>query len=313
MNVPAIPDFSPAQLTTIRQTVAKEANDTEFDLFMSMAKQYGLDPFRKQLHLIIYNKDKPEKRSHAIFPSRDGFRVIAARQGDYRPASKPADFEYSDDLKGPANPKGIILCRVTLHKKDPQSGEWFDVMGEAYWDEFVQLREEWAYNQEAGKRQPTGKFEPNGNWKTMPNLMIQKCAEGQALRAGWPDAFGGLYHEEELRNPNLATMKDITPSETVNEEAKHRRGNLLGDKAVMMVFDPSGVLERVPMGSAIDRCVEYIESNEPEEVLRWSEQNREAFRELWADNPNDALEMKAKMEAKVQPVIDAMQTQEADA
>ena len=290
-----LPDFSAAQLTTIKNTVAKDTNDLEFDLFMNAAKSYGLDPFRKQISAIVFNKDNPQRRQMAIIVGRDGLRAIAARCGDYRPAQGPAQITYDEAAKDTTNPKGIVSVGVTLYKQD-NKGEWHPVYGEAYWDEFAPIKDEWAWDAEAQKRQPTGKKAVDGNWSKMPIVMLTKCAEGQALRAGWPDQFGNLYAEEEMQ---AHTAKDITPTEEIRQEAAHRRQNALGARAILMAMDETtGQLERVPIGSMADRCAEFIDANDAETVYRWSIRNREPLREFWADQPNDALEIKRLIEKK---------------
>lgn len=290
-----LPDFTPAQLTTIKNTVAKDTNPLEFDLFMNAARSYGLDPFRKQISAIVFNKDNAQKRQMAIIVGRDGLRAIAARCGDYRPASKKPDVVYDKDLVSPQNPKGIVSVSVELWKQD-KGGDWFPVYGEAYWDEFAPLKEIWEYDQEAQKKQPSGKFYPvDGNWKKMPIVMLTKCAEGQALRAGWPDQFGNLYAEEEMQ---AHTVKDITPSQEIEQEAAHRRENAIGGRGLMMNMDGSGALQRLPMGEVADRCFEFIRENDAETVYKWSIQNREPLREFWSASPNDALEVKKQIETK---------------
>jgi len=293
-----LPDFTPAQLTTIKNTVAKDTNALEFDLFMNAARSYGLDPFRKQISAIVFSKNDPRKRQMAIIVGRDGLRSIAARCGDYRPASGPAQIVYDEAAKSSVNPKGIVSVGVTLFKQDNR-GEWHPVYGEAFWDEFAPIKDEWAYDQEAGQRKPTGKQTVDGNWSKMPIVMLTKCAEGQALRAGWPDQFGNLYAEEEMQ---AHTTKDITPSDEIAREAAHRRENAIGGKGIMMVMDQSGVMERIKIGEVADRCAEFIKNNDPEEVYRWSIQNREPLREFWTAEPNDALEVKKAIEAKTSAV-----------
>lgn len=289
-----IPDFTAAQLTTIKNTVAKDTNNLEFDLFMNAARSYGLDPFRKQISAIVFNKDNPQKRQMAIIVGRDGLRSIAARCGDYRPATGPATITYDKDAESPSNPKGIVSVGVTLFKQD-NKGEWHPVYGEAYWDEFAPVKDEWDWDQEAGKRLPTGKKAVDGNWAKMPIVMLTKCAEGQALRAGWPDQFGNLYAEEEMQ---AHTQKDITPSQEIEREAAHKRLNAIGSKGILMNMDNSGMLQRVPIGEVVDRCLEFIRSNDAETVWKWSAQNREPLKEFWAEAPNDALEVKKHIEAK---------------
>lgn len=289
-----LPDFTASQLTTIKNTVAKDTNALEFDLFMNAARSYGLDPFRKQISAIVFNKDKSDKRQMAIIVGRDGLRSIAARCGDYRPASGPAQIAYDESAKSKTNPKGIVSVGVTLYKQDNKGG-WHPVYGEAFWDEFAPIKDEWAWDDHERKRKPTGEQTVDGNWAKMPIVMLTKCAEGQALRAGWPDQFGNLYAEEEMR---AHTMKDVTPSEAIEQEAAHKRENAIGGRGLMMNMDGTGALQRIAIGEVADRCLEFIRQSAPETVYKWSIQNREPLREFWAVSPNDALEVKKHIEQK---------------
>lgn len=291
----ALISFTTPQLAIIKSTVAKDATPEEFNLFLQACSAYGLDPFRKQIFLIIYNKDKPDKRKHAIIPSRDGFRVMAHRCGDYRPASAPAQIVYDETLKGPTNPKGIVSATVTLWKQD-KKGEWFAVSGEAYWDEFAPVTDQWAENPETRRREPTGKktLDASGNWAKMPIVMITKCAESQALRAGWPETFGNLYSEEEMDR----VAADATASEAIEAHARAEREARTGGRGLLMVFDESMVLQKVPMGSVADRVAAFIDESDPLEVHKFRLRNEDPLREFWTFNPTDALELKKKFEAK---------------
>lgn len=289
-----------AQLRTIRQTVAKDANDLEFDLFMEAARSYGLDPFRKQIISIVFNKDKPEKRQQAIIVSRDGLRVLAQRCKDYRPASEPAKIVYDDAAKSAENPLGIISATVTLHKQDNR-GEWYPVLGEAYWDEFAPIKDEWEYDQEKGRRAPTGKKTVDGNWAKMPRLMIAKCAEGQALRAGWPDQFGNIYSEEEFDR----LKAEASASEMLHEYEKAEREARTGGRGILLVFDDAMKLEKVPLGQVADRCMEFVKNADAEEVHKFRVRNEDALREFWAHSPSDALDLKKAMEAKENQITKA--------
>ena len=285
--------YNAAQLRTIKHTVAADTNDLEFDLFMEACRSYGLDPFRKQIHAVVYNKDKPDKRKMSIIVSRDGLRVLAQRCNDYRPASEPARIEYDDGAKGPANPKGIVSATVRLWKQDNR-GEWYPVVGEAYWDEFAPIIDEWAWDDAKGKRAPTGKKSVEGNWAKMPIVMITKCAESQALRAGWPDQFGNIYSEEEMTR--LAA--DQTASETLREMEKAEREARIGGRGVLMVFDDAMKLEKVPMGNIADRCLEFVKQATPDEAHAFRIRNENSLREFWAHSPADALAVKKALDAK---------------
>ncbi|MEQ3625943.1 MAG: phage recombination protein Bet [Celeribacter sp.] len=292
---PSIAGFTPAQLRTIKQTVAKDTDDTEFNLFLEACKSYQLDPFRKQIHAVVYSKDNAAKRKMSIIVSRDGLRVLAQRCRDYRPASEPAQITYEADLKGPTNPKGIVSATVRLWKQDNR-GEWYPVIGEAFWDEFAPVREKWEYRKEEGRRVPTGQVEldPTGNWARMPVVMITKCAESQALRAGWPDQFGSIYSEEEMHQLEATA----TASETLQTLEREERLSRLGGAGVMMVFDDAMKLEKVPMGSVFDRVMEFVRAADPEEVMKFRVRNEEALREFWAHHKADALELKEVLEKK---------------
>jgi len=287
--------FNPQQLTIIKNTVARDTNQTEFDLFMEACKSYGLDPFRKQIHAVVYNKDREDKRKMTIIVSRDGLRVLASRCGDYRPASEPAQVVYDEAMRGPTNPKGIVSATVKLWKQD-RRGEWFPVIGEAYWDEFAPVADEWAYDEAKGKRAPTGKktLDASGNWAKMPIVMITKCAESQALRAGWPETFGNIYSEEEMDR----LQEQASASQAMAEYQKTEREKRVGGKGVMMVFDDTATLIKVPMGQVMDRCLDFIKSADPMEVHKFRIRNEQSLREFWAENPGDALELKRQMEAK---------------
>lgn len=290
-----IAHFTPQQLTTIKNTVARDTNQIEFDLFMEACRSYGLDPFRKQIHAVVYNKDREDRRKMTIIVSRDGLRVLASRCGDYRPASEPAQIVYDESAKGPTNPKGIVSATVRLWKQDKR-GEWFPVIGEAYWDEFAPLKDEWGDDPQTGKRRPTGKqtLDTSGNWAKMPIVMITKCAESQALRAGWPETFGNLYSEEEMERFG----EDTSASQAMAEYQRQEREKRVGGKGLLMVFDDTATLEKVPMGRVADRCIEFIKNAEPIEVHKFRVRNEQALRDFWAESPGDALELKKAMEAK---------------
>lgn len=287
--------FTAPQLKVIKDTVAKDTNPTEFNLFLEACRSYGLDPFRKQIHAVVYSKDNADKRKMTIIVSRDGLRVLAHRCRDYRPASEPAQIIYDKDAKGPTNPKGIVSATVKLWKQDNR-GEWYPVIGEAYWDEYAPVTEEWAFDEESRKRKPTGKktLDASGNWAKMPIVMITKCAESQALRAGWPETFGNIHAEEEMERVTAA----MSASEALEAHDRAEREARTGGRGLLMVFDDAMKLEKVPLGNVADRVAEFIHKQDPEEVHKFRVRNEDALREFWAASPTDALHLKRAFEAK---------------
>jgi phage recombination protein Bet len=255
---------------------------------------------------LVFSKDRPEKRRMVIVVGIDGQRLIVQRCGNYRPASEPTIFRCDRRQKGPTNPLGLVFARVTLFQQD-NLGVWFPVVGEAYWDELAPIRDEWEENKETGRWEKTGRHVLDAGatrgsgistgWAKMPRLMLQKCATMQALRAGWPDAFGGLYVEEEL---DRAKSLDLAASEIVEREREERRLLAIAGKDAITVSWGDWALENVPIGKFADRVIAWIDmpGRTPVEVSHWAEANREPLRLFWAKSPSDALQLKKIIEAR---------------
>ncbi len=299
-------DYNGHQLALIKRSVAKDTNTDEFDLFMSIARMKGLDPFSKQISAIVFNKDKADKRQMAIITGIDGIRAIAARSGRYRPDEDEPVIENDAEMKGPTNPLGIIKAVVRIYIADAsRDGGWKPVAGVAYWDEFAPIKDEWAWDDASGKRKPTGRQTLDGNWPKMPRVMIAKCAEAQALRKAFPEDLSGLYETAEL---DRASMIDVTPSEiieqTMTEDRLTRVG--AGGRSITLQMFPNAPLERIPVGQVADKIAEAIDTIEAIKILDWFESaNRHPLQEFWGWAPADALELKKRMDAKRQALAGA--------
>lgn len=306
MNAITTFGLSGSQLALVKNTIAKDCNPEEFSLFMEAAKSYGLDPFRKQILPMVFGKNARDqsKRRLSIIVARDGLRVIAQRCKNYRPASEKAEWEIDASLVGPLNPKGLVSCTVYLWQQDAR-GEWFKVKGEAEWDEFAPIAEEWAED-DTGKRRPTGKktLDASGNWVKMPKVMLEKCAEAQALRAGWPEQFGGLYAEEEM---DRAKAIDLTATEIVAAEEEDHRMRLIGavGDSITVTWGDGWKLEDVPIGQFFDRAAEFVSQSDAALVARWADANQIGLNRFWAKSKTDALALKKLVEAKTDTKVAA--------
>lgn len=291
----AVGHFNDSQLRLLKRTIAKDTNDDEFNLFVEICRNTRLDPFRRQIMCMVFNKDNPAKRQMAIVTGIDGMRRIAQRARNYRPASEPPSYQIDADLKDTLNPHGIIACNVTVHCQD-NKGEWYPVMGEAYWDEFAPVEDVWAYNDQAGGRRPTGEQKLKENWRRMPRLMIAKCAEAQALRRGWPDDLSAIYEEAEFERQQTTELA----SEKLADFEREKRQAAIGGPSLMFAIDPGEGLQSWPHGQIADKLAEYIETVSLAAKLQWFlETNRDALRQFWSINATDALAMKEKAEARL--------------
>ncbi len=313
-------DFSPSQLALIKRTVASDCNTDEFDLFVEVAKRIGLDPFRRQIYAVVYNKDKADKRKMSIITGIDGFRAVAARCGDYRPDDQEPQFEIDEQRKGPSNPAGLVKAVVRAFKLSPDR-TWQPVVGVAYWTEFCPMKEgaeggfKWI---ETGETWPdTGRPKkrkvplvegeevvqvPSGKWGEMPFVMLAKCAESQALRKGWPEDLSGVYAREEMERP----MLDITPSAEIEEhETQKRLERINATKAVPILWETGKPIEYVPVGQMADRALDFIKKAESLTQLEWwNETNTGGLREFWAHAPTDALAVKKAREDRAKALAE---------
>lgn len=281
----SIEKYRKSDLLLIRQTFARNCNDDEFNLFKATCDRYGLDPFRKQIYAMVFNKDRADKRQLTIVVGIDGLRSLASRSADYRPDDSEPKYVYNESLKSDTNPLGIESCTVKAYKQDNR-GEWHAVSGTAYWDEFAPVE----------KNFKTQENYLDGKWSTMPRLMISKVAEAQALRRGWPEA-NGLYAEEEL---NLAQMKDVTASEQVAAEQEERRLRAINSyKSVLMQWSAGEPLEAVAHGKIYDRICEKLETiKSGAELNAFWDINEQSIREFWAADKAAALEVRKLVEQK---------------
>lgn len=313
LNQATVGAWSSRQLDTIKRTVAKDTNDSEFDLFIEYARVKGLDPFSRQVIAIVFSKDDAAKRQMTIITTQDGCRVLAARCLDYRPEETEPEYEYDTALKGPKNPLGIVKCTVKLWKQD-NAGKWHPVNGTAYWDEFVPLKTnpgafEWV---DTGETWPdTGKpkkrkqvkegadlaeaVDESGLWKKMPRNQIAKCARMQALRGGWPETFSGVYAQEEL---DRAVVADVTASEMVEAEREQRRMKSIAMSDDEFPFvDHEGTLTFLPAGRYGDHILMTARNcTDAAELEGMKTRNREGLQRFWARHKDDALAVNKEFE-----------------
>jgi phage recombination protein Bet len=178
-NKQMVAEWGERQLALIRRTVAKDCNNDEFDLFINMCRSLNLDPLRKQIYAFVYNKDKPDKRQLTIVTAISGFRTIAERTGNYRPDEEGPTYVFDNNYKSPTNPIGLVSAKVRVYKFS--HGAWHPVTETAFWDEAAPIKDEWAWDNESGKRKPTGRqaLDTSGQWGKMPRLMLAKCFDEQ--------------------------------------------------------------------------------------------------------------------------------------
>ena len=112
--------------------------------------------------------------------SIDGYRAIAQRTGRFAGMDEPV-FEITED--------GQLIAKVTVYALD-SAGTRQAYVGSAKFNEFVQLVDEYAWNDRSRKKEKTGKKVPNSQWADKPHNQLSVAAERQALRKAFQDLGG---------------------------------------------------------------------------------------------------------------------------
>lgn len=308
----------------VRRTAAKDCDADEFNQFVTVSRELGLSPLRKQIYAFVFNKDNVAKRNMVLVVSIDGARAIAARHQNYRPDNRKPRFEMDETLKGPANPAGIVSVEVSTFSF--VQGEWHEVVGVAYWNEFAPIKAEQEYRMvDTGEKWPDGnpkkkkvpvegspiveKLDPSKDgWRKMPHLMIAKCAEMQALRKGWPEDLARVYVEEETAKASMTIdgeYTDLTPAEMVAQAEMDARVEKLGGPALLAALGDDGALVRVPHGRFADKMLAATENLPAEQVAIIVGRNKEALNDFWAYNKTDALALKKELEKRAAAKVQA--------
>ena len=159
--------------------------------YFHVCQTTGLDPFKRQIHLI--------ERSGKFTPqtSIDGFRMIRDRarvfDGGVVEWCGP-DGVWRDVWLGDQYP---AAARYTLYRKDQSR----PVVATALWGAYVQTKRDGSVTQ---------------MWARMGAHMLAKVAEALAIRMAFPDDTGGLYTDDEMGQaeldaPSAAPRRERSP------------------------------------------------------------------------------------------------------
>lgn len=163
----ALAPLGQEKLQLLKSVLNIKCSDNMLLFFGEVCQRIQLDPFRKQIYLIM-RKDRDGNPVPAIQTGIDGYRAIAARTGEYAGQDEPTHNPTAEDEGYPR------WSRATVYRF--QHGQRIAYTATARWAEYVQFQRD-------GRT-------PMGLWKDRPFGMLDKCAEALALRKGFPETAG---------------------------------------------------------------------------------------------------------------------------
>lgn len=163
------------QVKEIRKAFAPGLDDVQFTMFVELGRSLNLNPFKREIWAVKYH-DRV-----SVFVGRDGYRKVAQEQGDYN--GHCVEAVYSDDKIRVVN--GTLEHEFNFTNRGRLVGAYCEVYRKTIDHPFrVIVRLEEYHKDQA-------------NWCNMPETMIKKVAESQALRMAFQGLFAGTYHETE--------------------------------------------------------------------------------------------------------------------
>lgn len=166
--------YNKEQVALIKNTVAKGATEDELNMFLYLSRQYGLDPFKREIWFTKYGSQTN------IMTSRDGYLKYAQHNPEFEGL---ISFVVHEGDAFEVDAAEYKISHKFGAKRGKIVGAWArcDRKGKRPFISYVEFVE---YNQN------------NNIWKKYPSAMIQKVAEVFVLKR----AFGinGLVTKEEM-------------------------------------------------------------------------------------------------------------------
>lgn len=176
--------MNPEERTLIKETIAKDATESELKMLLYLCKEYQLDPLKKEIYFLKYGG------KITILTSRDGYLKIANQnenfdglesdvvyQGDKltKKDDGSVHIEYGEDHIS-FNKSKLTGAFCSIFRKDRSKATTV----------FVSIKD--YYKQSA-------------IWQQYTNAMILKVAEAMALKRAF--SISGLVTKEEIDNKEV--------------------------------------------------------------------------------------------------------------
>jgi len=192
-----VPEGFKENVNLIIQTYAKDLTPAQFSLFLADAHSRGMSITKRQIYATAY------KGKLTVMVGIDGYRSTAEDHPDYAGQDGPywcgSDGIWKDVWLSSQNP---AAAKVGVFRKGFQA----PVYGIALWSEYAKPERD--------------------TWKSLPTIMLAKCAEAQAIRKAFPAKLGGTYIPEEMDQANAISTTGRVLNSSAEPAVTANRNNL---------------------------------------------------------------------------------------
>jgi len=188
--------YDEEMIQAITDTVAKNANRSELIMFLSVAKNYNLDPFRKEIWFT-----KIDGRP-TVMTARDGYVRIAKQNPAFEKLQSSAVYENDNFNVSWVNGElDSFTHNHGIKDRGECIGAWASLKYHGLEPIFI-----FVQTDEYDKKKSV--------WKSNKSAMIRKVAEKEVCRLG--EGVTGIYIEEEM--PDEYSLKNTLQSEVVEHK-----------------------------------------------------------------------------------------------
>lgn len=178
----------------VRNFICPKATDSECKIFLETCKQYKLNPFTKEAHLIHYD-NKNDDTASTIVLGKNCYMQMAERNPNFD------GFEAGVIVLDTAAGELIHREGSIVFYGEELLGGWAKV--------YRKDRTRASYEEVKLSEYDTGK----SLWSGKKATMIRKVALVHALREAFPSTFGALYDESEVHVDAESTAREVPPED----------------------------------------------------------------------------------------------------
>ena len=204
--------YDEEMIKAITDTVARNANRSELIMFLSVAKNYGLDPFRKEIWFAKID-GKP-----TVMTARDGYVRIAKQNPLFKKLQSAAVYENDDFNVSWVNGElNSFTHNHGIKERGECVGAWASLTYHGIEPIFI-----FVQTDEYDKKKSV--------WKSNKAAMIRKVAEKEVCRLG--EGVTGLYIEEEM--PDEYSLENtLKPKKEVEINKNNKKISIPSNKEVI--------------------------------------------------------------------------------